>query len=104
MLQRQGRQRAFSSRLPRIMGSPFIVSLRRAALVAPPAAHAGNVTGLRSLARATPPQLITNIARVVEEREDTVYVVGENEYQRARAEGKEVEARLGYPKEDVTAL
>ena len=39
--------------------------------------------------------------RVVQETTDMYYVVGETEYQRARAEGKEVEARLGFPKADV---
>lgn len=39
--------------------------------------------------------------RVVEEREGTVYVVSEGEYQAARREGRQVEARLGFPKADV---
>lgn len=43
-------------------------------------------------------------ARVVEERDGTVYVVSEREYQEARREGRELEARLGYPKADVTPL
>ena len=46
----------------------------------------------------------TAIVRLVEERDGMVYVIGEEEYQRARAEGQEIEARLGYPKEDVTAV
>ncbi len=43
----------------------------------------------------------TTEARVVEERDGTVYVVSEREYQEAQREGREVEARLGFPKADV---
>lgn len=39
--------------------------------------------------------------RVVEETEETCYVVGEAEYQEARTRGETVEARLGFPKSDV---
>ncbi len=41
------------------------------------------------------------LCRVVTENADYVYVVSEREYQRAIREGLEVEARLGFPREDV---
>jgi hypothetical protein len=39
--------------------------------------------------------------RVVDETAETYYVIGEAEYQRARAAGERIEARLGYPKADA---
>jgi hypothetical protein len=44
----------------------------------------------------------TAVARLVEERDGTRYVVSEREYQAARHEGRQVEARLGFPKDDVS--
>lgn len=46
----------------------------------------------------------TTEARVVEEHDGTVYVVSEREYQAARREGREIEARLGFPKRDVKSV
>ena len=43
----------------------------------------------------------TAVVRVVEERDDTFYVVPEREYQTARQEGRPIEARMGFPREDV---
>lgn len=43
----------------------------------------------------------TAMARVVEERDEMYYVVPEREYQAARQEGRQIEARLGFPREDV---
>jgi hypothetical protein len=39
--------------------------------------------------------------RVVQETEDTYYVVGEAEYQRARQDGTVPEPRIGFPKSDA---
>jgi hypothetical protein len=43
-------------------------------------------------------------ARVVDERDGTVYVISEREYQQALHDGVEIEARLGYPQADVTSV
>lgn len=44
-----------------------------------------------------------NNGRVVEERDGSVYVISEREYQEARKEGREIEARLGHPRGDVSS-